>query len=521
MNINKKAFIILSIDDKIKEELNDSYHVHFDESFFDSLMKGDFEDKPKDKTKDIKSMLYIKINQLMKWLNHRIGAETIIEYRTNSVNNLECCYEVKRYTNEDKNKQYSKLILEKLNIVKKFLENLPETLFEKKMLFRLRSINILLKKCFNTDIKNIFVLSLKYNDKIIYKKNIVINFPKIKNVEYVVTELCDGSTIRQYIDPYINNYGVFVDYSKPVDELNYMYNCLHVYEHYVTYAWKNLSNNNVIDLNGATFSNGLCFVYTISKTKETLMERLVSSILFHIKSSNIDFIEKTKGLDIETTRTISETYMLRNLSRLGRSDQQAYNKGYNKDIFAYWSSQPMNILVVTSEKLDINVDEFNKFYNKYHVNVKQPKMLDLIYFPKEISIIHYKTGSHMFKKNIDKIIKKVYDPTSETKSFYGIGNRLVNLEDEEHYINKIIKKKNKTNINKLIKTKLDKVDCSMYQTLLHSLLFFAKYTTKETVQNYINNSLVPPDVMAFDNFPAKTLGTTALQFMENDDDECY
>lgn len=518
MTNNEKAYILLSIEETLKKELFDAYYSRFGDGIFGNVINNDNEANNNEKNNDIKAILFIKIYQLMSWLNHKIGAETIIEYRTNGVKDLVCSYEIKRYTNTDKNKSYNKLIIEKVNIVKKFLETMPETLFENQVLYTIRNINTLLRKYFKTSIRKIFMLSIQYNNNVIYNKNVLINFPKIKEIVYDVTTLCDGSTIRQYIDPYINNYGVFIDYSKTLDELNYMYNCLHVYEHYVTYAWKDLSNEDVIDINGATFSNALCFVYTLSKTKKTLMERLVSSILFHIRSSDVKFIEKTKSLEVETTRTISETYKLRNLTRLGRSDQQAYNNGYNKDIFAYWSSQPMNILVVTNEKLNINVDELNKFYKKYHKDNAKPDQLKLVYFPKEISIIHYKDGSHLFKKDIDKIINKIYDPTSTTKSFYGIGNRLVGLNDEENYINNTLKRKyNLKNNDKVLNAKLDKIDCSMYQTILHSLLFFAKYTDNKRVQEYIYNSIMPPDVLAFDNYPAKTLGAAALKFVENDD----
>ena len=97
---------------------------------------------------------------------------------------------------------------------------------------------------------------------------------------------------------------------------------------------------------------------------------------------------------------------------------------------------------------------------------------------------------------------------------------MVGLNDEENYINNTLKRKyNLKNNDKVLNAKLDKIDCSMYQTILHSLLFFAKYTDIKRVQEYIYNSIMPPDVLAFDNYPAKTLGATALKFVENDDIE--
>lgn len=423
---------------------------------------------------NIKKRLYYNITMFQHWINNVIGSETTIEYRIGDVMDNTISYTVKYYTNEQRKKSLEQLATENVNMIKTYMKNLSANIFNKRILHTLRSI----KTYLNDDIYKLFDIYSEIGDESVTKlTTLEINIPKIQSVEYKIIKLKDGSTIRQFIDPYVNNYGVYVDYSKDINEFNYMFNGLHVFEHYVTYAWKKLSNKDIIYYNGSTFSNGICYVYTITKTIESIKERLIKSILFHIKSSNVEYIKKTNSINIETIRTISEAYNMRNITRLGRSDQIAFSDSYNPEVFAYWCSQPMNILVVTNQEITINVDNLNNFYDKYHVNNRKPLQRTINYFPKEVFYTHYNNGIHLYKKNINKICKKIYG-REITKSFYGIGNRTVIYQNESE-----------GNYNK--------IDVSNEQTFLTTLLFFSKYVSDKNMKKYIDNNTFPLDAIDF------------------------
>lgn len=439
------------------------------------------------KTKDRDFMMTL-IRNLLSTLNYNIAFHTTIEYRISPVINYVITYQIKNYTTKQTEKGVNDLAKEKFDVIDNFCSNIDEKYFNNFNMWALRSLEIVMKNYKETNkfsVRNLFEMKAIVNAKTVKQKNIFIKYPEIKYPKYDITTLIDGSTIRQYIDPYVSNYMVCVDYSKDMSELSYHYNCLHVYEHYTTHAWDKLSSINVIDLNGSTYFNGLCYIYTTANNKEDIRDRLISSILFHIKSSDADFVKKTEVLKTETLRTISEAYILRNITRLGRSDQQAFNTGeYSPNLFAYWSSLPQNILVITNEKIEFNVDKINEFYKEHHKTVNQPEITKFDYFPIESYQTHYLTGQHTFKMDKNEIIKNIYSNKYES-CFYGLDTKTIAYTNEQEFIHG--------------QTKKLEIDPDMsYQTLLSPLLFFAKYVDKNTIDKYIKTNVFPKEAALYE-----------------------
>lgn len=423
------------------------------------------------------------INEYLDWINRKLGAETTVEYRVQDVVNLTIRYEVKYYNNQQRKLTLMDLACKKVDEITKYLSSLSNDVFPKQLLYFIRSLAMMIDN--EKTFRNMLQIGIvDFTGNFVEKpKTLIVKIPTLKYPVYNVQRLCDGSVVRQLVDPYINNYGVFVDYSKPLEEFNYMYNGLHIFEHYATYAWKNLKDKNLLYYNGSTYSNGLCIVYAITKTEADAKDRLLASITFHIQSSNVDFVKRTKALQTETTRTISETYTMRNLTRLGRSDQIAYNENtYKENVIAYWSSLPMNILVVTNKLIHINTDELAKFYEKHHCVVIKPKPLNLKYFPREVFFTHYSYNLYTFRKDMKKILQKLYSNT-KTTAIYGIGNR----------------------------QKTSDADLSNDQNVLSQLLIFANYTDDNVVIDYIKHNVFPNDVLYFLDYKS----TNVLQYVND------
>ena len=341
-------------------------------------------------------------------LAYNIAKNTPIEYWVKDKSNDHVSFTIKSYTNEDKKKTHKEVIKEKTNIISQHINTLNAKQFSTQELWLLRTL-MLKMKSHNMDFDKILQLIVKDGDETILNKQLRFIIDGLQLVEYKIIRLQDGSTIRQLIDPYVKWYGIFCDYSKTFDEYNYMYNGLHVYEHYIANCWDGMSDNNVITFNGGTYSNGLMYIYSVVSDIETLKERFIRYITFHIKSSDTSFIKQSSILERETIRTISEGYKLRNLTRLARTSQQGFGLNYPVDVFAYWSSQPMNILLITNKELNINVNHLNEFYKRYHKHVDKPQQQHFNYFPREIYHMMTIENKHLYKKSTDKIVKKIFN----------------------------------------------------------------------------------------------------------------
>lgn len=424
---------------------------------------------------------YIKnksISYLYKYfinlLSYNIAKNTPIEYWVKDKSDNYVSFTVKTYSNDDKNKPYNEIIKEKTQLIINHIQSLDAKQFTQQELWTMRTLKLKMEEN-KLKFNNILFIIVKHKDKIILNKQLDFNINNLSLVEYKITRLKDGSTIRQLIDPYIKWYGIFCDYSKTFDEYNYMYNGLHVYEHYIANCWDGMSENNVITFNGGTYSNGLMYIYSVVSDIDTLKERLQRYLTFHIKSSDITFIKQSEILQRETIRTISEGYKLRNLTRLARTAPEGFDNNYSVDVFAYWSSQPMNILLITNKDINININNINEFYNKYHKDVTKPKQQHFDYFPREIFYMRTLENKQLYKKSTDKIIKKIFSGEKFT-SLYGIDTRCV-----------AYKLNNQQKTNK----KTTKINLSGNHTLIHVLLIYAKYTDDEFIKNYVKITPLP------------------------------
>lgn len=403
-------------------------------------------------------------------LSYSIAKNTPIEYWIKDKSSTHVSFTIKTYSNEDKNKPYKDIIKNKTKLIIDYIQSLNSNQFNQQELWIFRTLMLKLNEN-NLDLTNILNINIKYNDETIIDKPLKFSIDGLQLVKYKIIRLKDGSTIRQLIDPYMKWYGIYCDYSKTFDEYNYMYNGLHVYEHYIANCWDDMNENNIVTFNGGTYSNGLMYIFTVVNNIETLKERFKRYVEFHIKSSDSSFIKQSKILERETIRTISEGYKMRNLTRLARTAQQGFNINYSTDVFAYWSSQPMNILLITNKEININVDKINKFYMKYHKDVTKPQQQKFDYFPREVYHMMTIENKHIYKKSTDKIIKKIFGKNKFT-SLYGIDTRCVAY--------------NETN-----KKECEKINLSSNHTLVHQLLIYAKYTDDEFIKKYVENTPLP------------------------------
>lgn len=424
--------------------------------------------------------IYYMFGPLISVLTHKISKNTPIEYWVNDRDDRHVSFTIKTYSNDDKNKPYKDVIKEKTNIITTFLSTMDTKMFNNNELWLLRYV-MLKTKQLKIPFNNLLQVVVSQGENIIINKVLDFQVKGLQPVKYVITRLCDGSTIRQFIDPYINEYGIFCDYSKTFDEYDYIYNGLHIYEHYIANCWNDMDEKNVIMFNGGTYNNGLMYIYSVVSDYQTLKERFTRYVEFHIKSSDTTFIKQTKLLERETLRTISEGYKLRNLTRMARTPQRGFNMNYSTDVFAYWSSQPMNILLITNKEININVDFINKFYKKYHKNVKQPQKQQFDYFPREVFHVMSLDNKHIYKKSTDKIVKKIYG--GGFKSLYGIDTRCVAYKTD----------------NKEVKQQ--KYNLSYNHTLIHSLLIYAKFVSDNFIKNYVMKTPFPNNVHDFESQP--------------------
>ena len=165
---------------------------------------------------------------------------------------------------------------------------------------------------------------------------------------------------------------------------------------------------------------------------------------------------------------------MRNLTRLARTSQQGFDLNYPIEVFAFWSSQPMNILLITNKDLNINVNNLNEFYTKYHKHVNKPQQQHFDYFPREIYHMMTIENKHLYKKSTDKIVKKIFN--GKFTSLYGIDTRCVAYKET-------------TNDDDKVKT--TKINLSRNHTLIHQLLIYAKFVGDDYIKDYVKYKPLP------------------------------
>lgn len=371
--------------------------INYIDKFIYLVTKINFQNNEKSEFKN--NMILKIMSLLLTYLNQRCGADTVINYRILPIDTIF------KYVNNEK--QYKiiltfpvqqheinsndDLIFKNIDIIKNYIINKDWEKDHRQYLWLwrvLRQLNFKPESYIKyEDYKSTFNWGL--DDKIIDKYMISYQENKTK----------DGIIIKEIIDPLIKDYGLYINLSTTFNELDYGYNYLHYYEHIMTYAWKKLSQQNMIELNGGTTCNGVCYVYNIHETKKSLELYLDKYIKFHSLSRRKDFWNKclTAGLKTELERTISETLLEKSMSQMAKTDPFSQDN-YNTEILRYYSNKPFEIITYTPEKIDVI-----KFLNQYNFSkkypIEKPKKIEFDYYPIHVLRDKQDRGFHILYLN--------------------------------------------------------------------------------------------------------------------------
>jgi hypothetical protein len=130
----------------------------------------------------------------------------------------------------------SKVLSNRFKAIRTLLNNIDFTKENKFYQYIFNSLNIL---------KIPIECQLWYSD-MNFENFELLNPINVKN-EVFETDCGNGCIIRQIINPYISDYGLFANISKPYKEFtSYGYNYLHLYEHMMCSWAFNLSKENVV-----------------------------------------------------------------------------------------------------------------------------------------------------------------------------------------------------------------------------------------------------------------------------------
>ena len=333
-------------------------------------------------------------------VNQLIGAETDVNYRiirpVYSYENYEESKDSKSKSeiltvtidfnfqlNNPQNIEYNKIVFNKLTVIENYLRNKNWSIETKEVKRYLRNILIHNKK---------FEAKLIYEDYssiICFECPELINTVKVKETKSKTEKSTEKSTktkakssfdtssiqIIQIIDPLINDCGIFVDVSKDFSVFKYGYNYLHLFEHIITYGWRNCDKNNLKLLNGFTSLNANCLVYAVVEDYPTLLSYLKSYIEFHISLLVDGF--PSECLKVETNRTMSETLNEKSLTSFGRTDSIVYSKfSYEIDILKHLLQDSLKIYLVTNVELSFDncikklISDFDKALVKFNNSFK-------------------------------------------------------------------------------------------------------------------------------------------------------
>ena len=419
------------------------------------------------------------LKRFMNYMNGMIGAKTSANYHIKKVVNDTIIIPIYVYTNVQKDSDPIKLIESKIKQVRDFLEHFDWTQASKMQLWIVRSLHIL-----GVNISSSFVLStetpeIDFND--LHDEPIIINFPKIEYPKIIREKFIDNSYISYLSDPYLTDYGLFINLTVPFDDMGMSYNGLHLYEHLMTKAWDKLKGINLIELNGATWPQAVCFVYSIHNTIESMKEYAVNSLMWHLQSREKGFWDKHKEeLHLEIERTVSETRKERTLSAMGRSDLHAYTYSYNTNIFEYWSNKPFEFLITGPEpyeKLKLKFDVVNNYIKKFmpRKDVVRPKNITFKNIPLDVLKMKKLQGFRINKVDSNEIKQKILQPDFDDKLVYGFDCSF--------------------------ECKFE--DLSPYNSILHALLYNNRMFTDEELNHFLSNHVIP--------FSARLFNSASLQ----------
>lgn len=309
--------------------------------------------------------------EFMHQLNIILAGQTTLNYHLIPVSNKPFIYiPVFPYNRKEFTDDINGLIKERIKTLKSFLSTYNFNTERRIIKWTLRNIIVMRNKLGDAK-RPLFKIENRETDTketVDISKDIKIEYPRMKRYK-----LTDGSYISVLHDPYtIDDHLVLCNLSKPFSEMRYQYNALHLYEHLMTYAWKDNDHKEEAYMNGLTVVNGISNIFAVLNTPEALMDYLDRYISFVLSARDRKFwIDHKDILRTETMRTISETRAARSFSSPSRSDPAAYDFNYNIDIFCKWSNDPFDVLLITNADVKIDVNKINaKILSAKHMNIQ-------------------------------------------------------------------------------------------------------------------------------------------------------
>ena len=466
------------------ESKNDIMPPILDDSFI--LIKYNY------KRKLTTQNMYLLVNSFLELLNHYISARSILNYHFMKVQNLTVKVPIYVYGNEDKNIDTIDLVQKRVDYAFDVLTNINWNKMSKYTLWVIRSLAML-----DINISNSFVLStitphMEYED--VVNEPIHFKFPDLDYPEVYRDELVDGSIITYVSDPYMNNYGEYLNLSVPFDEMGIMYNGLHIYEHVCVIPWDNLSEKDLVMYNGVTYINGLCLVYSVHKTINDMKLFASSSIAGRLKGRRAEYWNEVKdAIRRETIRTISETRDERSLSRSARSDLSAYDYKYNVEVFMFWSNKPFTMLIVgpaSIEELKLNRENINNSIRDFMpMTVERKANIKVKFLPIESLRQRYMLGYYSIKLDSEEVKKRILNEELHENTIYGIDCYMMNRHE----------------------------DLSSGNSVLHPLLFLNKWLTDEELKHYIRHNPIKQFPERLLDSPLNLRCKSSLQVVEIDE----
>lgn len=404
------------------------------------------------------TLKYELVYRFMTGLNQLIGAKTLMNYHTEKVTVHPVptiSIPIYVYSNDDKLIPPEQLVQNRVDTVMEYLENIDLNTTSHNMLWTLRSMLIMKyppEFILSTYTPNIDA----FND--IIGQSVNIKVPKLEYPTIRREKSQNGDSITYLIDPYVLDYGLFVNLTTPFDDMGMSYNALHLYEHLMTKGWEGLPGKDMTEMNGSTYPHGLCYIYSIHSSEESLKLYTTKYIEWFLSSRADEFWAKGQPntyLKIETQRTISETRKDRNLATMGRSDYKAYDYQYNQDIFRYWSNKPYQLLIISPKKITLSTKTSKPLH------VERPENVQFKHLPLDVMKIKHYQGLNICKATTEEVKRLITSPESDGTC----GLDCIFICDNE--------------------------DLSAYTSVLHPLLYCNKLFTDKELNTFIDNRVLP------------------------------
>lgn len=197
--------------------------------------------------------------------------------------------------------------------------------------------------------------------------------------------------------PYIRDGAIIIDFSRPFEEMGFMFNGLHIFEHLMCTPWvhmKKFSMENLVCLNGFTTNLGLMYIYTVHNSKASFQVYLDEMISWLNKIRTPGFWHehmKDEDVQMEIERTISETIDVQWMVDFARSSGSAFEGNYREDVFEYWSNQPLKMTLIHPYQ-DVFIPHLDS-----PRHVQKPSIPTFDYLPMQVlttqSLVTYKKSS--------------------------------------------------------------------------------------------------------------------------------